>query len=410
MTSAKIAPGTQAYRLLLIAMLLAGLATFALLYSVQPLLPLFSHDYRVNAEEASLVVSLATGPMAIALLAAGALSDRFGRRPLMIASLFSAAILTLLSAMLPGWHMLLAMRLFTGVALAGIPAVAMAFIAEEVEDKAVGHAMGLYIAGSAIGGMSGRLVVSLITQYTGWRVAMAITGVLALGIAIVFYRCIPASRHFVPRRQSLSGFLAGLQRLMADRAMPWLYAVSFLLMGAFISIYNYAGFRLLAPPYGLSQAAIGAIFLLYIIGSFSSAWIGGVAGRIGPRKTLWAPIALFLVGIGLTAATPLPIVIFGIAVVTAGFFGAHSIASAWVGRRARADRAQASALYLFFYYMGSSLLGSAGGFAWTHALWPGVVLFAGALIVAALAISLRLSSVLPLAPDAKPVDTAIPVA
>lgn len=409
MSVAKILAGTQAYRLLLMAMLMAGFGTFVLLYCTQPLLPLFSREYRINAEEASLAVSLATGPMAIALLVAGALSDHFGRRAIMMTSLLLAAILTLVSAMVPGWHVLLAMRLLTGLALAGIPAVAMAYIAEEVDDKAVGHAMGLYIAGSAIGGMSGRLAVSLITEYAGWRIAMAITGAIGLVIALLFCRCIPASRHFTPLRQSLPGFLTGLRRLMADRAMPWLYAESFLIMGAFISIYNYVGFRLLAPPYSLSQGTIGAIFLLYIVGSFSSAWFGGIAGRIGPRKALWAPIALFLFGVALTAAAALPLIITGIGIVTVGFFGAHSIASAWVGRRARSDRAQASAFYLFFYYMGSSLLGSAGGYAWTHGLWPGVVLFAGALIVTALAISLRLARVLPLPPaqDARP-DQAIP--
>lgn len=167
-------------------------------------------------------------------------------------------------------------------------------------------------------------------------------------------------------------------------------------MGAFVTIYNYAGFRLEGAPYHLSQTAVGSVFLLYILGSYSSAWFGGLAGRKGPRKLFWMPIAVLICGIALTAAAPLALVILGIAVLTAAFFAAHSAASGWVGRRATQDRAQASALYLLFYYLGSSLLGSAGGIAWTHAAWPGVTLFAGALVATALAIAFRLTLVKPL--------------
>lgn len=393
----KITPGTRAYRSLCIAMLFAGLSTFALLYCTQPLLPHFSEAYGLSAEEASLAVSLATGPMAFVLLVAGMVSDRFGRRPLMIASLLLAAILTTVLGFLPGWSSLLAARLACGLALAGVPAVAMAYISEEVEDGAVARAMGLYIAGSAVGGMSGRLLVSVVTEYLGWRDALTLTGVAGLVIALVFWRILPPSRHFEVRRHSLAGYAAGFPRLFADKALPWLFAEAFLIMGAFISIYNYAGYRLLAPPYALSQAQVGMIFLLYLLGSFSSAATGHVSARLGARKTLWLPLVLFVIGVALTGARALPLVIAGIAVVTVAFFSAHSIASSWVGRRARSDRAQATACYLFFYYMGSSVLGSAGGYAWTHAGWGGVMGFSGVAIVLALLIAGRLYKVKPLA-------------
>lgn len=403
MASDKIIPGTPAYRRLCIAMLCAGLSTFAMLYCTQALLPLFSRDYGLDAAQASLAVSLATGPMAVALLVVGMLSDRVGRRPLMIGSLLAAAMLTLLIGFLPGWHSLLAARFLCGLALAGVPAVAMAFISEEVEDKAVGRAMGLYIAGSAIGGMSGRLLVSLATQFLGWRIALGATGGVALLMALLFWRLIPPSRQFHPRRQSVAAYVGGFGRLFRDEAMPWLFLEGFLLMGAFISIYNYAGFRLMAPPYSLSQAAVGAIFLLYLIGSAASAWAGAASGQFGPRRTLWVPMILLLAGVALTAAASLWLIVAGIAMVTAGFFGAHSIASAWVSRRARIDRAQATACYLFTYYMGSSLLGSVGGYAWTHGGWAGVSAFSGVLMIAAIAVAARLSRVqpLPLAPLAE---------
>ena len=395
-SEAPIALGTPAYRRLTLAMLFAGFSTFSLLYSVQPLLPLFAAQYSLTAEAASLAVSLATGPLAIGILFAGFVSDRVGRRPLMIAAMFAAGALTLAAAIVPGWSGLLVLRFLTGVALAGVPAVAMAYVAEEVDAGAVGAAMGLYIAGSALGGMAGRLVVSIVADLEGWRWALAAVGIAGLAMAEAFRRLAPLSRNFTPSVGRPGALLRSAGSLFTDRAMPLLYLEAFLLMGVFVTIYNYAGFRLMSPPYGLSQAAVGGVFLLYVLGSVSSAKFGTLAGLLGRRKVFWIPVVLLIAGVALTAMTPLTLVIAGIAVVTIGFFGAQSIASAWVGRRAQGSRGQAAAFYLFFYYMGSSVLGSAGGFAWTHAGWPGVTAFCLLLGVAALVIGLVLRTVPPL--------------
>ena len=143
-------------------------------------------------------------------------------------------------------------------------------------------------------------------------------------------------------------------------------------MGSFVTVYNYVGFRLLAPPFGLSQTVVASIFLVYLVGTVSSAAVGSLAGRIGRRRVLWAMILLMLAGLALTLADTLPLLVAGMGVFTFGFFGAHSVVSSWVGIRAMAGKAQASALYLFFYYLGSSLVGSLGGLFWTAQGWPGV--------------------------------------
>src|ERR1700737_3424180 len=175
-----ISSGTPAYRRLSLALVIAGLATFSLLYSVQSLLPVFAKEFKVSAGEASLVVSLATGAMAITLLVASVISDSIGRRQMMAASLFAASVLTLVSCVLPGWHVLLLTRFLIGIALAGIPAVAMAYIAEEVHGDSIGGAMGLYIGGGAIGGMAGRLAASVVSDLLGWRFALAGLGAITL--------------------------------------------------------------------------------------------------------------------------------------------------------------------------------------------------------------------------------------
>jgi len=394
--SPALVAGTPGYRRLTLAMLFAGFATFSTLYAVQPLLPLLAAHYRLSAEAASLAVSLATGPLAVGILVAGAVSDRFGRRALMVAAMMAAALLTLAAAVIPGWYALLTLRFLAGLALAGVPAVAMAYVAEEVDAASIGSAMGLYIAGSALGGMGGRLVASLVAAVADWRLALASVGLAGLVMAEAFRRLAPPSRRFVASEANWLALPRGAAILFRNHGLRLLYLESFLLMGVFVTIYNYAGFHLLAPPYGLGQAEVGAVFLLYILGSISSSLFGGLAGRMGRRRIFWIPTALLIGGVGLTAARPLWSVIAGIAVVTIGFFGAHSIASAWVGRRGGAARGQAAAWYLFFYYMGSSVLGSAGGVAWTHDGWPGVVVFCIVLGLIALIVGLLLFRVRPL--------------
>jgi YNFM family putative membrane transporter len=315
---------------------------------------------------------------------------------MMVAAMFLAGGFTLATALTPGWTALLALRFATGIALAGVPAVAMAYVSEEVDPASVGSAMGLYIAGSAVGGMAGRLGVSLLTDWAGWRGAVAAVGMAGLVMAEAFSRLAPESRHFTPSAPSLVATVRGFVDLFRDRAMPLLFAEAFVLMGVFVSVYNYAGFRLMAPPYGLGHAAVGAIFLLYLLGSASSTWFGGIAGRLGRRRIFWMPVVLLIAGVALTAAQPLALVVVGIGVVTIGFFGSHSIASAWVGRRALGRRGQAAALYLFFYYVGSSVLGSFGGIAWTRAGWPGVAWFCGALGGVALVLGMVLRTIAPL--------------
>ena len=279
-----------------VALLLVGFATFALMYDVQPLLPVFAAQFRVNAATSSLAVSLTTGIMALTFLPAAVLSDRIGRRPVMIFSLLASAALTLVSAVLPGWPELLAVRAAIGLALAGLPGVAMAYVSEEVHPNSVGSAMGLDIGVSAIGGMAGRLGIDFISQYLGWRVAIGSMGAAGLAAGLAFAVLAPRSQAFNPVHHDPRSLTRALRELLADRVLPLLYGEAFLLMGVFVTVYNYMSFRLEAAPYGLSQGAVGSVFLVYLVGSRrvrpgSEAW-PAVSGRLaycGYRSRSWPP-------------------------------------------------------------------------------------------------------------------------
>jgi len=391
--------GEPGFRRTAVALFAGGSATFALLFSPQALLPLLSERFAVTPAASALVLAVTTAALGLALVPAGWVADSWGRTRVMSSSLLLSALLGLACAAAPSFEALLALRALQGVALAGFPAVAMAYLTEEVHGKSLGLSIGLLVGGNAIGGMLGRLLSGLLADHGGWRVAFAGVGALALLCAVTTVKLLPASRHFRPRPFAPSRLVRGMRVHLTEPGLLRLDAVGALLMATFAAVYNGLTFRLEEAPYGLSHAAVAAIFLVYPIGSFSSAWAGRLADRVGRRPVLPGAIVLAGAGVALTGAHSLPLIVLGVATLTAGFFAGHSVASSWVGRRSGGlgSTAQASALYLFAYYAGSSTGGIAAGAAWSGGHWAAVMAVAGTLLGGALLLSLRLRRTPPLA-------------
>src|SRR5690606_7171251 len=188
------------------------------------------------------------------LLFTGLISDRFGRKPVMVCSLALIAILLMLSSILSLWSVFLLIRILIGLAVSGVAAVAMTYIGEEIAEKDIGFAMGLYISGTAIGGMSGRLIAGVLVDFISWQSATLIIGVLNLLIAFIFLGLLPNSRHFKAYPIQLHRFKTAFQHSWRDPKLSILFLQGFILMGCFVSIFNYLSYRLLESPFHLSQA------------------------------------------------------------------------------------------------------------------------------------------------------------
>jgi YNFM family putative membrane transporter len=242
------------------------------------------------------------------------------------------------------------------------------------------------------------VLASVISDFYDWRIAVGAMGAMGLYAAWEFKRSLPASRNFRGGRGGWRALFTGTTKHMRDAGLPWLFSLSFLLMGCFVSMYNYIGYRLLAPGFGLRQSAVGALSILYLLGIFSSVWAGKLADRLGRRNVLWMVMLVMLGGLLLTLSSMVPLIVAGMGLFTFGFFASHSVCSSWVGRRARPPQALASALYLFFYYLGSSVLGWLAGVVWSWAGWPGFVSMLGAVLLGAMAVALHLRGLAPLEP------------
>ncbi|KVC65823.1 MFS transporter [Burkholderia ubonensis] len=391
---AGVSPRSAAYKRIALALFLAGFSTFSLLYCVQPLLPAFAREFDLGAASSSLSLSLSTGMLAVSILWAGALSERVGRRGLMFASMTLAALFNVLAALSPSWNLLLVWRSLEGFALGGVPAVAMAYLAEEIASAGLGFSMGLYVGGTAFGGMIGRIGMSALEEHFSWRTAMLTIGVVDLLAAVAFVMLLPQSRRFVKRTDlTLRHHLRLWNEQLHHARLPFVFAIGFLVMGAFVTVYNYAGFRLTAAPFNLSPTACGLIFGAYLFGMVASSSAGALADRLGRAPILVSGILVFAAGLMLTLSHSLVAIIIGIVLVTIGFFVAHSVASGWVGHLAGSAKGHAASLYLLAYYLGSSVLGSVGGAFWQHGAWASVAAYVAALLALGLLAAGRMTRV-----------------
>ncbi|MFD9191049.1 MFS transporter [Streptomyces phaeochromogenes] len=369
----RMTPGGPGYRRMSLALFLAGVATFALLYSTQALLPLISGDFGVTASTASWTVSAATGALALFVLPLSALSERFGRRTLMTASLAIAVSVGLLVPFAPSVGWLVALRAVQGAALAGLPVSAMAYLAEEVRPKALITAIGLFVAGNSVGGMSGRVITGWVAQEWGWRVAVGVIGLIAVGCAVAFRLLLPAPKHFKAGSLRPAVLARTVRGHLANPLLRRLYAIGALFMTVFGAVYTVIGYRLTEAPFSLPQGIIGSIFLVYLVGTVSASTAGKLVGRLGRRGALYLAGGTTTAGLLVSLADSLPLILLGLVLITAGFFAGHAVASSSVSHTAKEGRAQASALYQSAYYLGSSAGGTLGAVAFHAGGWAGTV-------------------------------------
>ena len=372
-----VQPGSSLFWRINVALFLAGFASFSLLYCVQPLLPVFVQVFGVGAAASSLALSLATGSLALAIFGAGAWTEGRDKRRLMLVSMVGAALLNLVAACSPSWHGLLLARALAGLTLGGVPAVAMAYLAERMAPQAVGRSVGLYVAGTAFGGMTGRIGTSLATDAWGWQAAVAgLSGLdllAAAGFALLLPKFAPAASASAPQRgRPWREHIAIWRTHLGHPALLCLFVIAFLGVGAFVAMFNYVGFLLMGEPFHWSAAHIGWVFLAYVFAMVTSPVAGGLADRHGPLPVLLGGVAITALGVLLTWWPQAWAVVLGIVGLTVGFFAMHAVASGWVGRLAGAHKGHATSLYLLAYYLGSSVLGSWGGRFWEHAGWTGV--------------------------------------
>ncbi len=356
------------------AVVFAGFCAFLTLYAPQPLLPVLLHSFRATASQVSRVITASTIAVAMAAPFAGIAADRFGRKRVIVPAALLLAVPTLLAATSTALWQLMLWRFLQGVFTPGIFAVTIAYINEEWEEG-VGSAMSAYVSGTVLGGFSGRMVAALVAAWASWRWAFVVLAVLDLACALVMWAWMPPDRHAPgktlrsrpPMARAMLGHLRN-PRLLAT------YAVGFCVLFTLVATFTYVNFYLAAPPFSLSTAALGLLFVVYLVGAVVTPLVGRAIDSMGHRFALTLAFSGGAAGIALTLEPKMPVVLLGLALCCTGVFIGQSAASSYIGTVATQARAAAVGLYVMFYYIGGSAGAEIPGHFWSRGGWPGCVL------------------------------------
>ncbi|MCW5196728.1 MFS transporter [Buchnera aphidicola (Pemphigus obesinymphae)] len=388
-----IKKGTKKFKEVILAFFSAGLSTFAILYCVQPILPLFSEKFHLSPAQSSLSLSSATSMMAIGMLFTGPLSDFLGRKKIMSISLFLAAFCTIFCSTMHSWEAIIIMRALTGLALSGVVAVAMTYLSEEIDPIFLAFSMGLYISGNTIGGCLGRFLTSILATYFSWEIALRVIGISALITAGLFLYLLPNSKNFNSAPLNTRKLFFDFLLQCKDPALSKLFFIGFIIMGSFVTLFNYVGYRLMLSPFYINQTIIGFLSLFYLIGVYSSPQAGILTEKYNKGVVLISALLLMISGLFITQSNHLCFIFMGLILFAAGFFAAHSVASSWIGHHTTVSKAQTSSLYLFFYYLGSSIVGTCGGFFWFSGGWTSISLFIFSILILGIFLAIRLERI-----------------
>ena len=381
------------YIRIILALALSGLAELASLFFIQPLLPVLAVEYDVPVSQVSIILSAETALLAIGLLFTGTLSDHYGRKKLIIVSLLLGGLLTMLCPLVESWAMLVALRAVIGLALSGIAAAATAYISEEVAPVVAGVVTGYFVFGNSMGGMSGRIVASQLIDHISINTIFYGFAISLILVALLVYFLLPASQNFKPT-QSLNVLrvVKGAASHFKNKKLALAFVISFIIFGVFTSLYNYLAFFLKGEPFHISPANAGLLSFSFALSFFTAPQAGRLSAKYGSMRVLRALFVMMALGMLLTLTSNVVTFIIGAVIFTGCFFGCHSIGLSWVSKNATHARGQAGALYLFFYYMGGSVIGFVNGFVFHSMGWQGMTGFIIALLAVGAVVATYLSS------------------
>ncbi|WP_372490016.1 MFS transporter [Prescottella equi] len=351
------------------ALFLVGVATFAPLNAPQSILCLIGQDLGLNPARAALVTTASTAGLAVGVLPWIYTSDRVDRYWALISSATLSAATGMVVRALPTFEAILVGRVAEGMMLAGVPVTAITYASERLPGKCTAKPAGFFVGGATVGGLAGRLISSTTADLSGWRAGLFASSAFSTAVVILFLFVAPRRAYGThPPRASDRG----RWKPLATPRQAAMYAQGFLLTGAFFALYNYIGFRLGRDPFNLSQQQIGLTYGAYLAGTCAALAAGSIVGVVGRRPVLLVGTGAIFLGGAATLASSLWIFVCGLALATAGFFGAHSVVAGWVGSEVSAGT-RASSLYTLAYYGGASLFGWLGGEAYQSYSWPGLV-------------------------------------
>lgn len=361
------------YWQLVLGLGIASFYVFATMYFFQPILPVLVEEYNINISYASLTMSLHTVGLIVGLIVVGFISDRKGRRSFIFLSILLSTIILFLLPYIPYFSFIVVLRFIQGFTLAGVLAVALAYMAEEIEPKYFSFAATLYISFNGFGGMMGRFVSSYLVEQYSYVVTLYVLGTWGFITFVITLLLLPKSNHFTQSNRRFSEDFKGFTYHLKDRHMLLMFGLGMVLQISFAGMWTFLPFHLIKEPFNLSLQYIAYFYLAYSFGMIIAPIAGWLAKKYPIRTLRVIGVMILTTGMFITLGKTLAFIIIGLAVICIGFFTSHSLASATVSKEAKQFKGSASSLYLVSYYLGVAIGTSGLTPIWDLFQWKGII-------------------------------------
>ncbi|MCS7464893.1 MFS transporter [Paenibacillus doosanensis] len=352
-----------------------GLAVMSSLYVTIPLIPLFAEKYDLMPSQATAAGSVFSLGFAAGCLAYGALSDRYGRKRVIVLGLLALALISLLLGTVDRFGWIVALRGLQGAAAAAFSPVALAYAVEMFPESRRVTTIGFISTGFLVAGIVGQVLSGMISPHYG---ASAIFYVLAAVYALTFVlvlRLLPNGDIIRPQASILEP-LKQIGPVIRQKNLLLAYSVAFVLLMSFVSMYTVLGSYLSGSDFGLDAGHILAIRSLGIIGMMVSPFAGRLAKQFRVRSVLFGGLLISVIGLLVMGWLHQVWLIAGTSVLfAAGIALAVPSLVALVGRLGGAARGIAVSVYTFILFAGTSVgpvlsiaLMNAGSYAFTFTM------------------------------------------
>ncbi|HHB1595802.1 TPA: MFS transporter [Vibrio campbellii] len=374
--------GTPEYKRITLSLALGSFLVFSNLYLLQPMLPSFAAHFQISETQVNWLFAATTLALSFSLVPMAVLSESIGRKPVMMFGLFSIPAISALMLLGDSFLFLVVCRALIGIALAAFAAVAVAYMAEELDKYAFSMAIGTYIAANSLGGIAGRISGGLLADNFSIDVAIEVMMLFTLiGVVSVHY-LLPKQKNFTPSSSSLRHHNKAIIGHFKNQRVWFAMLIGGLNFALFVNLYSVMGFRLVSAPHNVPVGLASLIFVCYLGGTFSSRCAGHWSKRFSPILGMFLGSIVSMAGMWIAVIESIPAMLTGLLLISFGAFFTHTLAYGWVGQNATQAKATATALYLVHYYIGGSLGGFLLLYCWQNGGWSSVLIGGSALYIA----------------------------
>lgn len=308
---------------------------------VLPLIPYYATELGGSPLDVGVIMAVYSLMQFLFAPLWGSLSDRFGRRPLLILGLVGSALSYVVYGLATSVGMLLLSRLLGGAMGAGVP-VAQAMVADATVPSRRARGMGMIGAAFGLGFVFGPAIGGLLSRW-GYAVpgfaAAGLTAMNALLALLLLPESLPPDRRAV----SAGGWGALGQRLSSARRLLARPAIGRPILVLFLMTWGFAGFTTTFPlyldtPLGMPAAVAGGLFAYVglISALFQGRLIGPLVERYGEKRVAVAGGVLLADGLAIIAAFPsLPPMFLALALAGVGWGCVVPSLQSLISRRAQ---------------------------------------------------------------------------